>query len=60
MLNITDNTTVEEVVRHLTETGVSDNEVREAYHFAIGWLTQMARPSPSHPEESSIASEVLN
>jgi hypothetical protein len=60
MLNIMDNTTVKEVVRHLVETGVSDNEVQEPYHFTIRWLTHMARPSPSHPKESSIASEVLN
>jgi hypothetical protein len=60
MSNIMDNTTIKEVIRHLMETGVSDNEDREAYHFAVGWLTHMERPSTSHPEESLIASEVLN
>jgi hypothetical protein len=39
LLSGTDNTTIEEVIQHLTAMGVMDLEVREAHHYALGWLS---------------------
>jgi hypothetical protein len=60
MLNISDNTTVEEVIRHLVAMGVSDNEVREAHHYAIGWLAAMASTTSTRPDEPAATSDILN
>jgi len=60
MSNISDNTTVEEVVRHLAAMGVSDDEVREAHHYAVGWLTAMASTTSTRPDEPAAASDILN
>lgn len=39
MLNMTDNLTIEDVVRNLASIGVSDAKVWEAFHYGIGWVT---------------------
>jgi hypothetical protein len=60
MPSISDNTTVEEVVRHLANMGVTDEEVREAHHYAVGWLTSLVtNQASSHPKEPAAASEIL-
>jgi hypothetical protein len=60
MSNISDNTTVEEVVRHLAAMGVLDQEVREAHHYAVGWLTATASTTSTRPDELAAASDILN
>lgn len=53
-----DNMSVDDVVQHLVKIGISDNEVREAHHFTMEWLTSMAS-SLSRPEEASEAATIL-
>jgi hypothetical protein len=60
MLTVSDNTTIEEVVRHLAAMGIADHEVREAHHYAVGWLTATASSTSSQPEEPAAASDILN
>jgi hypothetical protein len=57
MPNTSPNLSVEEVVRHLSSLGVSDYEVREAYHYSIGWIKGAAESR--HEEDSAPASDVL-
>jgi hypothetical protein len=56
MSNISDNTTIKEVARHLAAMGVLDHEVREAHHYAIGWLTATASTTSTQPDEPAAAS----
>ena len=51
--------TLKDVARHLASMGVSDMEVREGSHYAIGWLTAVASSNSSRPEESSIAADLV-
>ena len=60
LLSVTDNTTIEEVLRHLAAMGVMDLEVREAHHYALSWLSHMANSSNPRLEEPEAASAVLN
>ena len=36
MSTTSDNTTIEDMVRHLAAVGISDDEVREAHHYTVG------------------------
>ena len=58
MQGVTDNVSIDDIVCHLVEVGISDNEVREAHYFAVEWLTFMAT-SQSRPEEASEAAAIL-
>jgi hypothetical protein len=57
MPSVTDNITLEDVVRHLASIGVSDTEVREAYHYGIGWVT--SNSESRREEEAAASSDVL-
>jgi hypothetical protein len=60
MSTVSNNTTIEEVVRHLATMGIMDHEVQEAHHYAVGWLTATASSTSSRPEEPAAASDILN
>jgi hypothetical protein len=51
--------TIEDVIRHLTSTGVLDHEVQEGSYYAIGWLTATANANSSCLEESSITADII-
>ena len=55
--NVTDNVTIDNIVRHLTLLGIPDHKVREAHHYAVEWLRSTAA-STSRPEEAAEASTV--
>lgn len=61
MLNLTDNTTVEDIIRHLANMGIMDKEAHEAHHYAVSWLMSMVtNASSSCPKESATTSEILS
>jgi hypothetical protein len=50
---------LEDVAMHLASMGVSDAEVREGSHYAVGWLTATATANSSRSDESSIAADIV-
>jgi hypothetical protein len=42
--------TIEDVIRHLASTGISDHEVQEGSYYAISWLTATASVAPAQAD----------
>jgi hypothetical protein len=57
MPNVSPNLSIKDVVRHLASLGVSDHEVREAYHYSIGWIKGATEFQCK--EDSAPASDIL-